>query len=469
MAAVLAHQHAGLWHRRPEDSFHVPELHFPNMMPSYNTQRNAMNAPSLRSYQPPTTNMDISLPLYTPNVLVTSVSYPSSGAFAYDASVNPYNMPQSSLQHSYSMSYTTNLAPAAPYAERCDPQPLSTVRDARHALAPDGSHVVKSEGASPIQSGSMFNDASYGTDCKRSSSEPADLIDVNFATDVDTLMKAIQAKQTTSSPKQEPVKHQEVKVAQKSRKRYQCSIPDCNKSFYQKTHLEIHIRAHTGAKPFECNAPGCGQRFSQLGNLKTHERRHTGERPYSCDVCGKTFAQRGNVRAHKIVHQQIKPFTCRLDDCGKQFTQLGNLKSHQNKFHASTLKYLTQKFATISPGDYVSQADKELWEYFASLYKNSNKGIKGRGKDRRISAMSSSASAHASSYATMPIEDMHRSYSASYRLDASDRSSRGSSMSTDTSNHHAEPTYNFNAPIQTSYSTQGTGYDDMVFPERKMY
>ena len=27
-------------------------------------------------------------------------------------------------------------------------------------------------------------------------------------------------------------------------------MPDCSKSFYQKTHLEIHIRAHTGAKPF---------------------------------------------------------------------------------------------------------------------------------------------------------------------------------------------------------------------------
>jgi len=26
-----------------------------------------------------------------------------------------------------------------------------------------------------------------------------------------------------------------------------------------------------------------------------------------------------------------------------------------------------------------------MWEYFTSLYKNCNKGIKGRGKDRRIS------------------------------------------------------------------------------------
>ena len=39
-------------------------------------------------------------------------------------------------------------------------------------------------------------------------------------------------------------------------------------------------------------------------------------------------------------------------------------------------------------GDAVSAMDKELWEYFATLYKNSNKGIKGRGKDRRIFANS---------------------------------------------------------------------------------
>jgi hypothetical protein len=117
----------------------------------------------------------------------------------------------------------------------------------------------------------------------------------------------------------------------------------------------------------------------------------------------------------------------------------------------------------------VSQADKELWEYFASLYKNSNKGIKGRGKDRRISALSTSGSAHPSLYTSMPNESMHRSYSGSYQHNGSDRSSRGSSASTDMSDHRTEPTYDFNAPMQTGYSTQGTSYDDMVFPERKMY
>ena len=60
-------------------------------------------------------------------------------------------------------------------------------------------------------------------------------------------------------------------------------------------------------------------------------------------------------------------------------------QSHQNKFHAEALRKLTGKFASMEEGDTVSATDKDLWEYFSALYKNSNKGIKGRGKDRRIS------------------------------------------------------------------------------------
>ena len=60
------------------------------------------------------------------------------------------------------------------------------------------------------------------------------------------------------------------------------------------------------------------------------------------------------------------------------------IQSHQNKFHSETLRNLTARFASMREGDQVTAMDKELWEYFATLYKNSNKGIKGRGKDRRI-------------------------------------------------------------------------------------
>ena len=38
--------------------------------------------------------------------------------------------------------------------------------------------------------------------------------------------------------------------SQKAKKRYECDVPGCNKSFFQKTHLDIHSRAHTGDKPF---------------------------------------------------------------------------------------------------------------------------------------------------------------------------------------------------------------------------
>jgi len=67
-------------------------------------------------------------------------------------------------------------------------------------------------------------------------------------------------------------------------------------------------------------------------------------------------------------------------------------QSHQNKFHIATIRALTSKFASIKDGDIVHAADKELWEYFANLYKNSNKGIKGRGKDRKVGSNSMSSS-----------------------------------------------------------------------------
>ncbi len=114
--------------------------------------------------------------------------------------------------------------------------------------------------------------------------------EINFGTEVDTLMKAIQAKsqttqpQATSSAEQTrpvvgafhtppsrdtashtggyaPREEAKSKLLQSdlkgesgshrsNRKRYQCTIANCHKSFYQKTHLDIHERAHTGVKPY---------------------------------------------------------------------------------------------------------------------------------------------------------------------------------------------------------------------------
>lgn len=65
---------------------------------------------------------------------------------------------------------------------------------------------------------------------------------------------------------------------------------------------------------------------------------------------------------------------------GKVFTQLGNLKAHMNKFHKETLARLSEKFAHNEE----MPEEAELKEYFQDLYKHSNKGIKGRGKGRKV-------------------------------------------------------------------------------------
>jgi hypothetical protein len=115
--------------------------------------------------------------------------------------------------------------------------------------------------------------------------------EVTFGTEVDTLMKAIQAKSKSTpsqtSPASEPSRpvvgvsrtpsyahttsqggvgtagepskfklthdeqqHDHSSTTKGGKKRYSCTIENCTKSFYQKTHLDIHERAHTGVKPY---------------------------------------------------------------------------------------------------------------------------------------------------------------------------------------------------------------------------
>lgn len=161
-------------------------------------------------------------------------------------------------------------------------------------------------------------------------------------------------------------------------KTQQC--PYCLKQFNQSTHLDVHVRSHIGYKPFQCTY--CLKRFTQGGNLRTHIRLHTGEKPFTCEECNRLFSRKGNLAAHILTHKKEKPFECRLDGCDKSFTQLGNLKSHQNKFHLRTLNRLTQTLAELSGPDLenLDPEQKELLDYFRKLYKNSNRGIRGRGK-----------------------------------------------------------------------------------------
>ena len=96
--------------------------------------------------------------------------------------------------------------------------------------------------------------------------------DVNFGTDVDTLMRTIQTRSNPATIHNVPLGSlqsqmrknvtefeqsvatmqwaEQVEPTSKLKNKYQCSITSCCKSFFQKTHLDIHMRAHTGCKPF---------------------------------------------------------------------------------------------------------------------------------------------------------------------------------------------------------------------------
>lgn len=189
MSTMVASHHGDFWQQRSQHTYHMPNMSLPGLMSPFEPQRSVTNPPPPRTYHQTTSTVEMSLPLFSTNGLTSSVPY-HSGGFAFDpVPVNPYNM-----QQAYPMGYMADVPQNVSYARSSLVQQMPVHQEPRPTFSTDS----KSATASPLQSSPSFHGSSYGAELERSHSEPTEGTGINFATDVDTLMKAIQAKQPES-------------------------------------------------------------------------------------------------------------------------------------------------------------------------------------------------------------------------------------------------------------------------------
>lgn len=141
---------------------------------------------------------------------------------------------------------------------------------------------------------------------------------IEFQTGVDELMKVIQKtdapqcglptpaqtpKATSATPDMSSPTSPATIVSTASKKtpkekKYICNGPNCNKSFTQKTHLEIHRRTHSGERPYvslailqgrKVNANSLDLRVPQLWTYLLPAREPQGPSlvPFACFLYGR--------------------------------------------------------------------------------------------------------------------------------------------------------------------------------------
>lgn len=236
-------------------------------------------------------NIGHSFPFYHPAAsFPLSYHQPSPATYGFHHPIDSHHhhphQQQPQHHHGYHPGYQPFFVPNQPLNAHSvriasEPTSIQTIPDIRPAknavnrVSRDPTGEVDHDVA--LQPNSTASSPVTGVAAHAKNPSPSD---IDFSTEVDVLMKAIQAKgpsQPTASlhslpPPQQlnhggntgfpqaymspvtstrpPVIAGEPQPRSGKKRKYACTLPDCGKSFAQKTHLDIHTRAHTGDKPF---------------------------------------------------------------------------------------------------------------------------------------------------------------------------------------------------------------------------
>ncbi|KAF8333064.1 uncharacterized protein EI90DRAFT_2917034 [Cantharellus anzutake] len=116
-------------------------------------------------------------------------------------------------------------------------------------------------------------------------------------------------------------------------KPYQCSYPNCTKSYSRAFKLSEHERSHTGVRPYVCKT--CSKAYLRDSHLQQHSRTHLSyeERPFLCnfaaDTCDKRFWTEQKLKTHiQCVHERAKLFECSAEGCNEAFSKNQQLRTH---------------------------------------------------------------------------------------------------------------------------------------------
>ncbi|XP_055373035.1 zinc finger protein 723-like [Condylostylus longicornis] len=117
---------------------------------------------------------------------------------------------------------------------------------------------------------------------------------------------------------------------------FKCRESSCNKKFFNKEQCDLHYKKkHIKEKSLKCQY--CNKSFFMKCHLLVHVKKHTNEKNFKCEYCGRGFIQKIHLKTHLAKHTGLREFICTQQNCNKSFTSSTYLKKHKFMAHSEGL------------------------------------------------------------------------------------------------------------------------------------